>query len=255
MSENLLERTLPKWPQMIVTGRKLSSEQALEIIRRTDSFFLLYTGNDIAFNENVLTMIGYPHEISNNDPRCLNSDGTTNMERKLQLFDEYWEKKQNWANDWGLIPTNFVKNSWISCSFIGGPHGWCHPDGQIGFCNNIGKWPNVSEVYYDWKTLAAEFPYIEIEATLMDREEYEDNSKPIISFLIRDGNVELIDPQIRNIHEEFGRTIMKSNDMMTNVLRIFSCGPDAEHAISLDIIRSWAERFREQYPNHFSQKH
>lgn len=37
--ENLLDRGLPKWPQMLVTGASVTKEQALEIIRRTDSFF------------------------------------------------------------------------------------------------------------------------------------------------------------------------------------------------------------------------
>jgi len=37
----LFERSLPKWPQMLVTGSPVSEEQALEIIRRTDNFFRL----------------------------------------------------------------------------------------------------------------------------------------------------------------------------------------------------------------------
>ncbi len=39
MNANLLNRNLPKWPQMLVTGDSLTIEQAKEIIRRTDRFF------------------------------------------------------------------------------------------------------------------------------------------------------------------------------------------------------------------------
>lgn len=40
MNTELMERSLPKWPQMIVTGTPVSEMQALEIIRRTDVFFV-----------------------------------------------------------------------------------------------------------------------------------------------------------------------------------------------------------------------
>ena len=58
--EILLDRGLPKWPQMLVTGASVTKEQALEIIRRTDSFFSYPHGNDHAFVEEAVRLVGFP---------------------------------------------------------------------------------------------------------------------------------------------------------------------------------------------------
>ena len=40
MSDDLLNLGLPKWPQMMVTGKHVTLEQAKEIIFRTDPFLV-----------------------------------------------------------------------------------------------------------------------------------------------------------------------------------------------------------------------
>ena len=166
-----------------------------------------------------------------------------NDEKRLKLLGEYWKNEAKWREAWGVVPTNYVHNDWISCAFVGGPHGWCHPDGTIGFCNNIGKWPSIEEVYSDWKQLAEIFPYIEVEATLMNGEECEDGTKPVVSFLIRNGKVTLVDPDNHNLHDEFGRQIMRSPDMVEELLDIFS-GHSDEHAIELSQLKKWGDAFK-----------
>ena len=49
--KELLGRSLPKWPQFLLSGQSILREQALEIIRRTDSFFAFpkYAGNNAQF--------------------------------------------------------------------------------------------------------------------------------------------------------------------------------------------------------------
>ena len=48
----LLSRELPKWPQCIITGERVTLEQADEIIRRTDTFLTFgFGGNDNRFDE------------------------------------------------------------------------------------------------------------------------------------------------------------------------------------------------------------
>ena len=193
MDENekkLAERGLPKWPQMIVTGEAVTVEQALEIIRRTDSFFGHgWGGNDQKYSKWVKEVVHYP-----------------DLETyPIERFSECFEEISEWKANWGYIETEYVRNSWIASSYIGGPCGWMHPDGNIGFAENVGKWPDISEVYGDWASIAVAFPFLSLEVTLMNGEHGEFNTKPVVSFLIRNGEVKLIDPEERDIHAENGR--------------------------------------------------
>ena len=137
------------------------------------------------------------------------------------------------------IETEYVWNNWVSSCFIGGPHGWCHPDGTIGYSTNVGKWPEVSDVYDDWTKLAEAFPFLEVEATLMSGEDCEIFTEPVVSMLIRNGTVELIDPKERNIHKEFDRP----SPVQAGTMSLFSilCRLNA-HPISLEQIRKWADQ-------------
>lgn len=49
--EEVFKIGLPKWTQCVINGDKITEEQALEIIRRTDSFFFGFDGNNKKFNE------------------------------------------------------------------------------------------------------------------------------------------------------------------------------------------------------------
>lgn len=214
---------LPKWPQMIVTGEKLSEEQALEIIRRTDSALNGYFigGNDKEYEKWLQAV-------------C-----------KIPDIDDYGEyqiyaaERDMWASKWGVIATGYVHNSWVVSSYIGGPYGWCHPDGTIGYSDNIGKWPSVEDVEEEWRTLAEEFPFLQIEVSLMSGEYCENNTYPIVSMLIRDGSVELVDPKERNLHKEFGRTIPAAAGD-TFVYDLFN--HKQERGISKEQIRKWAKQ-------------
>lgn len=185
--DELLRRDLPKWPQMFVTGAQVSVEQAKEIIRRTDSFFLHCgrTGNDARYAERVLNRLNFPR-----------GDSDT-----LKLFT----KEDEWKKKWGCIETEYVFNSWISCAYIGGPHGWCDPDGTIFYTDNIGKWPTIDTVLKEWQTLAQEFPFLKIGVTLMNAEATEENT-PVVSMLVENGKVELVDPGDVDVHKEFNKT-------------------------------------------------
>lgn len=190
--EQLLSLGLPKWPQMLTTGKSVTVEQAKEIIRRTDSFFVWGGGNAHDYNKRVRARLGMLPEVQdlpNDDPRRSNL--------KL-LFDE----EDAWRERWGVLATEYVHNSWISCAYVGGPHGWCHPDGQIGFVDNIGKYPSVTAVLAAWRKLAAAFPYLEIGATLMDGEYCEEALRPIVSVEVRDGTATLSDPRWRDVHAD-----------------------------------------------------
>lgn len=98
----------------------------------------------------------------------------------------------------GFITTEYVSNSWASCAFIYGPHGWCSPDGTILYVDNVGKWPSVQDVFNDFVILAKAFPYVALTATLMNGEECEEGILPVITFVVENGSVRLTDE-----HESF----------------------------------------------------
>jgi hypothetical protein len=59
---------------------------------------------------------------------------------------------------------------------------------------NIGKWPTVLEILEDWKIIAEAFPYLDLICTVFDDEHCEDNKKPLVSFVVKDGMVEISEP-------------------------------------------------------------
>lgn len=179
---NLLYVDLPKWPQMIVTGVPLPVEYAKEVIRRTDSFF------------------AYPH------PRGPVSKTLLEMLKVPESYDEIRE----WQERWGLVRTSYVRNDWICSNYVGGPCGWVHPDGKIGFAENVGKWPSVGDIVADWETISHAFPVPSLGVTLMSGERCEENTKPLVSMTVHQGQVELVDPAVQDVHlahQEWGRPV------------------------------------------------
>lgn len=172
---------LPKWPQCVINGEKITEEQALEIIRRTDRFFFGYDGNNREFNKKAKEIL---HVVDFEDYRS---------EDFHIAWEEYTKAKEEFDKVWGLVDTEYLHNSWISCCWVGGYHGWCHPDGTIGYCNNIGKWPSVEDVYNDLCMLGKEFPFLNLTCTLMNKEESEPDIDSLVSMWLHDGEVEFID--------------------------------------------------------------
>lgn len=183
---DLLNIGLPKWPAMIVRGQPVTVDQAKEIIRRTDSSFCTgLFGNDREFNRWLAKTIGLPQgalwESTTGDIKDYIGD--------LERFGA-------WRKLWGCVEDlEYVHNNWIACSFIGGPHGWCHPDGVIEYHDNIGKWPSVQDVLRDWTAIAQAFPFIELTATLMDRECCEDGGVPLVTIRVKSGTADLCPPE------------------------------------------------------------
>jgi hypothetical protein len=181
----LLNLGLPKWPQMLTTGLPVGIAQAKEIIRRTDSFFTQWAGgNDDVWNKHVRQQLKMP---------------SASYEKEFVVYDEGPER---WRASWGIIETEYVRNSWVSCAFIYGAHGWCHPDGRIGFIDNVGKWPSIEAIYNDWRAIATAFPFLDIGVTLMNGEHNEEDKRPVVSMRIREGLVTLVDPREDNVHFE-----------------------------------------------------
>lgn len=178
--EEAFHNGLPKWPQMKVIGKPVSEELAREIILRTDNFFgYSGGGNNHAFNKKARELFGIKERPNG-----------------MEEFDDWSESIENFLKAVGHIDTQYVENDWISCCFIYGPHGWMHPDGTIGFADNVGKWPSVEEVYEDWEKIAKEYPQLDLKVTLFSCEECEDCKYPVVTMEIKDGKIEFTDQHI-----------------------------------------------------------
>lgn len=184
--EDLFNRGLPKWPQMLVTGPRIREELALEVIRRTDLWFTSAVGcNDRAGDRKLAQRFRMPHYIDYSVP----------------LPDDFnWEVREDrsnlWKSNWGVIETSYVRNRWIGSSYSYGPYGWCHPDGQIYFIDNVGNWPSVGDIFEDWQRLAEAFPFLALTATLMSGESCEDNTHSVVSMVVAEGRVKLVEPLV-----------------------------------------------------------
>jgi hypothetical protein len=159
---------LTKWPQMLVTGQRVTTEQAKEIIRRTDRFFAGGHSNNKQYTDLVRSALGMPS-------------------------GDYINEAE-WCRQWGYIDTQYVKNDWIASCYIGGAHGWCHPNGTIAFCDNVGTYPSVAEILRDWLETAHAFPFLVADVTLMDGAHCVEGIQPVISMEIREGKVTVRPP-------------------------------------------------------------
>ena len=186
--EQLLNASLPKWPQMLVTGQSVTPEQAKEIIFRTDHFLTdtydLAGGNEKDFTEWYQKRAGLNRYQAD-------------WRAEANTEEDKIKRQRNWPfgrlvkERIGHVETSYVTNDWASCCFVWGPHGWCSPEGRIHFVDNVGKWPSVEDVFSDWKTLAAAFPFLNLVATLMSGEGGDEEAQPAVNIVVQDGQARL----------------------------------------------------------------
>ena len=181
--EELINQALPKWPQMLVTGKSVTVEQAKEIIFRTDDFLFDTSeysgGNNHAFNREYQRVAG------------LDRYTTSDQKELMKNWKKLWRFAELVRERAGFVGTQYVKNCWASCSFIWGAHGWCSPQGRIHFIDNVGKWPTIREVLDDWQAIAQAFPYLNLVATLMSGEGGDEGTTPIVNIVVKDGTATL----------------------------------------------------------------
>jgi len=248
MTFDLTSIVLPKWPQMLVTGAPVTPEQAKEIIRRTDISFM---HNPDGNNKHYADRICKELHIATRKVTLARSD------INIQQID--YEKFAEWKSAWGVIYTEYVKNDWLHCAYVHGPYGWCHLDGAIGFIDNVGKWPSISDVKEDWETLVDQFPFLDIGVTLMDKEHCEDFIAPLVSMVVKNGKVEVVSPHSVNVHAGHplptrgNKYDVLPNSMQARMEDSYTFYQNAnfrkgdrsgENAIPDSWITEWAERFK-----------
>ena len=205
MNEELLNVGLSKWPQMVVWGESITAEQAYDIIMRTDSFLCDFSeyggGNNREWNKWAKQTLGIAAVMDMLERL---------YENPADRHQKQWQLDDRFKALAGIVSTSYVTNDWASSAFIFGPHGWCHPDGTIGFSDNVGKWPSVQDVLEDWHHIAVAFPYLNLTATLMSGESCEEDTVPLVSIRVNNGQAMLSDPVLpeepveqRNIANSF----------------------------------------------------
>ncbi len=190
-----------------VTGKTVTPEQAKEILFRTDSSLAFPSeysfGNDRRFRDRCIKLFGWDRLIAFGEKvrAASNLDGAAREKALAQLLPDGvssdWDIGQLWANEMGYISTSYVKNDWLASAYIGGPHGWMSPAGNVHHDgHNWGKWPSVEEIVEDWKKLLEAFPYIETVTTLYSGEQCEDHSVPVCTITVGKGQVVVHTPDL-----------------------------------------------------------
>lgn len=199
-NKDFFDLTLPKWPAMVVVGRPVTREQAMEIIIRTDDLY--FSSNDHSFNKQ-LNEYFFDVEIEGEGYFELDTAIRTKLgispEEKNNYHREVYDYSDNKRLEVGHLNLEYLRNSRIVSSWIGGAHGWCDWNGNI-LCDNynIGKWPSVEGVYNEWKIIAKAFPYLDLTCQLINHEvsceDMVDNPSPIVDFIVKNGKVRMKKP-------------------------------------------------------------
>lgn len=189
MNESFFSRELPKWPGLLVLGEKVTPEQAMEILIRTDGLNL--SSNDRKFDEQLSKIVyGVKGNWVGRSDELKKKLGT----KDWNIIHQYKDEKR--AELGHIQSLYYLENSRIVSIWIGGPKGWCDWEGNIRTCNyNIGSWPSVEEVYNEWVIIAEEFPFLNLRAQLLDGEigQDEHEHKVVVEFIVKDGRVEMND--------------------------------------------------------------
>lgn len=189
---------LPKWPALLVKGKDVTKKQAAEIIIRTDRSIpnFEYAGNDRDHAKNLSALFGIPEEFDDG-VKYPQEPTKAQKEKRTEEMRTRWASMERLEEKIGKLNLEYLQNSWIVSSYIGGPHGWCDWDGNVGNCaTNIGKWPSVEAVTKDWTLIAEAFPFLDLECQLCNHEagypvENQVNG-PVVKFVVKKGTVTVL---------------------------------------------------------------
>lgn len=126
-----------KWCKILVVGDPLTREQTNEVLLRTNNS---WTGQDDYWNDELAAIAG------------------------IEL-DQYgypdWQQYRQATRELGLLNLEYMGNSRIVTSYIGGPHGWVDWRGRVHANSyNVGKNPSEAEIGDELAAIAKEFRYL-----------------------------------------------------------------------------------------------
>lgn len=137
-----------KWPAMLITGEKVTEEQTIDIIIRTD---------EAVVNPNIYTFGN-------------NQDFGKQWAKLIDVRYDYDESVYSRLECINFVSLEYLYNHLLGSCWIDGSHSWIWEDGSIFRFSNIGKWPSTEEVFDELKRIAQAFPYLKLKATLFDEE-------------------------------------------------------------------------------------
>lgn len=172
-----------KWPAMLITGEKVTEEQAMDIIIRTD---------EAVVNPNMYTFGN-------------NQDFGKQWAKLIDVSYDYDESVYSRSKCINFVSLEYLYNNLLSSCWVGGSTSWIWEDGSIFRFSNIGKWPSTEKVFDELKQIAQAFPYLKLKVTLFDEQvmpdfyireqkivyaEYENVlDKALCSFTVENGDV------------------------------------------------------------------
>ena len=224
----------------VLSNQKLTQEQTLEIIRRTDQFFCeFYNGNNHEFNRKLYRLADVPADWDKlkKDHSC-NDMSISDILGKD--FTEKWNRTVEWRKKWGCLELSFLHNDWLSCSDISGPHGWISPNGEVGGYFSIGKYPSREDVEHDLNEIVKAFPFLEFTIYMID-EIYDDKMDVEAEWEVANGAVRLIKEDYTAENVEYSG--IQGTDEYNKHL---SEAPDFENWWTLD-------ELKELWKNHLAQ--
>ena len=139
-----------KWPAILITGEKVTEEQAIDIIIRTD---------EAVANPSMFTF-GNNHDFGKHWAKSIGLDYDSND----------YKLKDSMLKRINFIYLEYLQNRLLGSCWIGGSSSWIWEDGSIFRFSNIGKWPSTEEVIDELKRIAQAFLYLKLKVTLFDDE-------------------------------------------------------------------------------------
>lgn len=203
---------LPKWPGMIVEGDDVSPATAAEILIKTDGHIpdFEHAGNNPKFAEQLHRIFGIP-----------------SIDWKKRAMDHY-EKLQALREQLGVLELEYLRNSRIVSSWIGGPNGWVNWQGKVGSHNkNIGNWPSVEAVHREWMLIAKTFPALKLTCWLYAKGTCEEENYPLVRFDVKNGDA-TVHPHSEDTVPKAGFSEGTINDFISRL----ASGKDFESGIS-----------------------
>jgi len=182
-------RNFTKWPQLLVSDSKVSKDLAAEIIIRTSGLYA--SCNDHLFEHEVRSAFGLNVILYDYNPKETNRD-------RIKKINEIYKQEALVKQELNILDLEYLHNSQIVSSYIGGPHGWINWDGDIG-CYEfiIGKWPSHEKVLQEWKLIANTWPELDFRSQLIPDEGECDS--PVVEYIIKNGTVKVIEDPIEKL--------------------------------------------------------
>ncbi len=191
---------LPKWPEMRVQGRPITTDDAYRLILRLGSHaFSAHACNDRQWCATVRRVVGMPEAPSGW------------VDEPIDVLRNRYEREAERKRQLGCVDVTYIGLDYrIASAYVGGCVGWCSWSGQISYAgHNIGKWPSVEEVAAEWGAVAAAFPVLDLRAQLFSGERCEEGTYPVVDFVVKDGAVRVTSPgaEIRGAGTDFAGQI------------------------------------------------